>query len=146
MKKVLATLGLFSSLLFFAQKSENYLQVGYASVCCGTPSNQPVMDYLAQFKNKNKVKNLEVYKKSGLGREGEYNLYIGTDGLSGTQKTAFIKGLKSAVNSQNNARKSESTGLVNFDEKETVRRADLGSVRNLTLISTQKQLKLNKEK
>jgi hypothetical protein len=134
MKKVLATLGLFSSLLFFAQKSENYLQVGYASVCCGTPSNQPVMDYLAQFKNKNKVKNLEVYKKSG------------TDGLSGTQKTAFIKGLKSAVNSQNNARKSESTGLVNFDEKETVRRADLGSVRNLTLISTQKQLKLNKEK
>lgn len=146
MKKVLATLGLFSSVLFLAQKSENYLQVGYASVCCGTPSDQPVMDYLAQFKNKNKVKNLEVYKKSGLGREGEYNLYIGTDGLSATQKTAFIKGLKSTVSSQNKVRKSESTGMVNFDERETVKKADLMNARNLTLISTQKQLKLNKEK
>ncbi|GEN75218.1 hypothetical protein [Chryseobacterium hagamense] len=141
MKKVLATLGLFSSILFFAQKSENYLQVGYASVCCGTPSDQPVMDYLTKFKNKNKVKNLEVYKKSGLGREGEYNLYIGTDGLTKTQKTAFVKGLKSAVSSQNRARKSESTGMVNFDEKETVKKADLMNARNLTLISTQKTIK-----
>lgn len=141
MKKVLATIGLFSSVVFFAQKSETYLQIGYASVCCGTPSDQPVMDYLAQFKNKNKVKNLEVYKKSGLGREGEYNLYIGTDGLSGTQKTAFVKGLKSAVSSQNKARKSESTGMVNLNENETVQKADLMNARNLTLISTQKTIK-----
>lgn len=141
MKKVLATIGLFSSVLFFAQKSDSYLQVGYASVCCGTPSDKPVMDYLAQFKNKNRVKSLEVYRKSGLGREGEYNLYIGTDGLSKTQKTAFIDGLKSTVNSQNKARKTNSTGLVNFDENETVPKADLMNARNLTLISTQKTIK-----
>ncbi len=141
MKKVLATIGLFSSVIFFAQKSENYLQVGYASVCCGTPSDKPVMDYLAQFKNKNKGKSLEVYKQSGRGREGEYNLYIGTDGLSKAQKLVFIKGLKAAVNSQNTARKSESTGLVNFDETETVRKADLMNAKNLTLISTQKTTK-----
>ena len=141
MKKVLATIGLFSSVLFFAQKSESYIQVGYASVCCGTPSDKPVMDYLAQFKSKNRVKSLEVYKKSGLGREGEYNLYIGTDGLSKTQKTAFIDGLKATVNSQNKARKTNSTGLVNFDENETVPKADLMNARNLTLISTQKTIK-----
>lgn len=141
MKKVLATIGLFSSVLFFAQKSESYLQVGYASVCCGTPSDKPVMDYLAQFKSKNSVKSLEVYKKSGLGREGEYNLYIGTDGLSKTQKTAFINGLKSTVNSQNKARRTNSTGMVNFDENETVPKIDLMNARNLTLISTQKTIK-----
>ncbi|WP_294286750.1 hypothetical protein [uncultured Chryseobacterium sp.] len=141
MKKVLATIGLFSSVLFFAQKSENYLQIGYASVCCGTPSDKPVMDYLAQFKTKSKVKSLEVYKQSGLGREGEYNLYIGTDGLSKTQKTDFIRGLKSAVNSQNKTRKSESTGLVNFNENETVKKADLMNARNITLISTSKIIK-----
>ncbi len=138
MKKVLATIGLFSSVLFFAQKSENYLQIGYASVCCGTPSDKPVMDYLAQFKNKNRVKNLEIYQQTGRGREGEYNLYIGTDGLSQTQKAAFIKGLKATVTSQNKARKSESTGLVNFNENETVKKADLMNAKNVTLISTHK--------
>ncbi|KAA0128290.1 hypothetical protein FY557_09785 [Chryseobacterium sp. SN22] len=141
MKKVLATIGLFSSVLFFAQKSENYLQVGYASVCCGTPSDKPVMDYLAQFKNKNRVKNLEIYQQTGRGREGEYNLYIGTDGLSRTQKSAFIKGLKATVISQNKTRKSESTGLVNFDENESVKKADLMNARNVTLISTNKIIK-----
>ncbi|WP_294296168.1 hypothetical protein [uncultured Chryseobacterium sp.] len=141
MKKVLATIGLFSSVLFFAQKSENYLQVGYASVCCGTPSDKPVMNYLAQFKSKNKVRNLEIYQETGRGREGEYNLYIGTDGLSRTQKSAFIKGLKATVNSQNKARKSESTGLVNFNENETVKKADLLDAKNLTLIPTSKTIK-----
>ncbi|WP_294237052.1 hypothetical protein [uncultured Chryseobacterium sp.] len=141
MKKVLATIGLFSSILFFAQKSESYLQVGYASVCCGTPSDKPIMDYLTQFKSKNKVKSLEIYKQTGLGREGEYKLYIGTDGLSGTQKSAFIKGLKAVVNSQNKARKTESAGLVNFDEKKTVKKSDLMNARNVTLISTRKTIK-----
>ncbi|WP_294332801.1 hypothetical protein [uncultured Chryseobacterium sp.] len=141
MKKVLATIGLFSSVFFFAQKSESYLQVGYASVCCGTPSDKPIMDYLTQFKSKNKVKSLEIYKQTGLGREGEYKLYIGTDGLSGTQKSAFIKGLKAAVNSQNKARKTESAGLVNFDEKETVKKSDLMNARNVTLIPTRKTIK-----
>lgn len=145
MKKVLATIGLFSSIVFFAQKSESYIQIGYASVCCGTPSEKPVMDYLAQFKNKNKVKSLEIYKQSGLGREGEYNLYIGTDQLSRTQKDVLMKGLKAAVDSQNSTR-TNSTGMVNFDENERIRKADLMKARNITLVSTKKQLKLNKEK
>lgn len=134
MKKVVLTIAIFGCTLFFGQKSENYLQIGYASVCCGTPSDKPVMDYLTKFKQKNKVKNLEIYKQSGLGREGEYNLYIGTDGLSKIQKDNFIKGLKAAVNSQNNARSKNSDGMVNFNESEKVKKADLSKARNLTLI------------
>ncbi|WP_312902925.1 hypothetical protein [Chryseobacterium taichungense] len=134
MKKVVLTIAIFGCTLFFAQKSENYLQIGYASVCCGTPSEKPVMDYLTKFKQKNKVKNLEIYKQSGLGREGEYNLYIGTDALSKTQKNNFIKGLKAAVSSQNNARSKNSDGMVNFNESEIIKKADLSNARNLTQI------------
>ncbi|WP_374459094.1 hypothetical protein [Chryseobacterium taeanense] len=134
MKNLILTIAIFGSALFSAQKSENYLQIGYASVCCGTPSDKPVMDYLTNFKQKNKVKNLEIYKQSGLGREGEYNLYIGTDGLSKTQKDTFIRGLKAAVDSQNNARSKNSDGMVNFNESEIITKADLSNARNLTLI------------
>lgn len=133
MKKIFITTALFSSFFFFAQKSESYLQLGYASICCGTPSDKPVMDYIKSFQQKNKIKSLEVYKQSGLGREGEYNLYIGTDGLSKIQKTQFVSGLKAAVSRQNSSRRKESDGMVNFSTDETVRKADLSKARNITI-------------
>ncbi|MDR6404135.1 MULTISPECIES: hypothetical protein [Chryseobacterium] len=133
MKKILLTIGLFSFTLFFAQKSENYLQIGYSSICCGTPSDKPVMDFVNQFQKKNKIKALEIYKQSGLGREGEYNLYIGMDKLSKTQKTNFVRGLKTAIDSQNNSRSKNRDGIVNFSENEMVQKADLSNARNLTL-------------
>jgi hypothetical protein len=133
MKKILLTIGLFSCTLFFAQKSESYLQIGYSSICCGTPSDKPVMDFVNQFQKKNKVKELEVYKQSGLGREGEYNLYIGMDKLSRTQKTNFVKGLRTAIDSQNNSRSKNRDGIVNFSENEMVKKADLTNARNLTI-------------
>lgn len=135
MKKILLTIGLFSSVLFFAQKNENFLQIGYHSICCGTPSSEPVMNYINQFQKKNKVKNFEVYKQSGLGREGEFNIYVGTDGFSKKQKTKFISGLKAAIDNQNNARKKNRDGTVNFEETEIVKKTDLSNARNLTLIN-----------
>lgn len=133
MKKILFALGLFLSTFFFAQKSENYLQIGYASICCGTPSDKPVMDFVSQFQKKNKIKELEIYKQSGLGREGEYNLYIGIDKLSKTQKAKFIKGLKGAIDAQNSARRQNRDGIVNFNEAELVKKADLSNARNLNI-------------
>ncbi|MDQ1095532.1 MULTISPECIES: hypothetical protein [Chryseobacterium] len=133
MKKILITSCIFSFVFFFGQKSANYLQVGYASVCCGTPSEKPVMDYLNSFKKKNKVSSLEILKHSGLGREGEYNLYIGTDKLSVPQRTSLVKGLKAVVDAQNNSRKQDSDGLVNFNENETLSKADVSKGRNVTV-------------
>ena len=135
MKKILLTIGLFSFTFFFSQKNENYLQVGYHSICCGTPSDKPVMNFINQFQKKHKIKNFEVYKQSGLGREGEFNIYIGTDSFSKTQKTKFVEGLKVAINAQNKAKKINRDGNVSFEETETVRKADLSNARNLTLIS-----------
>lgn len=134
MKKIAITIALFSFTFFFSQKNESYLQIGYHSMCCGTPSADPVMNYVNQFTKKNKVKNFEVYRQSGLGREGEFNLYVGTDGFSKTQKSKFISGLKEVINSQNRARKPNSDGTVSFDEAGTVKKADLSNARNLTLI------------
>lgn len=134
MKKILIATALFACTLFFAQKSENYLTVGYASVCCGPPSDRPVMDFLNKFKSKNKLKSLEIYKQNGLGREGEYNLYIGTDFLSKTQKAGLIKGLKAAVETQNGTRTKDSDGMVNFSPEKYTRKGDLSKARNLTPI------------
>ena len=133
MKKLIIATALFGSTFFFAQKSENYLQIGYASICCGTPSDKPMMNYLTQFQKKSKIKSLEVYRQSGLGREGEYNLYVGTDQLSVAQKAGFITGLKATINAQNNSRKKNSDGMVNFDPAETVKKAELSKARNLTV-------------
>lgn len=134
MKKILVTIGLFSTVLFFAQKNENYLVVGYHSICCGTPSDKPVMDYITKFRAKNKIKNFEIYRQNGLGREGEFNLYIGSDGFSKTQKVQFVNGLKAAIDAQNRMKKPNRDGDVSFNETEIIKKADLSTARNLTLI------------
>lgn len=134
MKKILLTIGLFSTVLFFAQKNENYLVVGYHSICCGTPSDKPVMDFINTFRTKNKIKNFEIYKQGGLGREGEFNLYIGTDRFSKAQKAQFVNGLKAAIDAQNRKKKPNRDGNVSFDETETIKKAYLSNARNLTLI------------
>lgn len=134
MKKILLTIGLFSTVLFFAQKNENYFVVGYHSICCGTPSDKQVMDFINTFRTKNKIKNFEVYRQNGLGREGEFNLYIGTDTFSKTQKTQFVNGLKAVIEAQNRMKKPNRDGDVSFNETEIIKKADLSNARNLTLI------------
>ncbi|ASK29844.1 hypothetical protein CEY12_06855 [Chryseobacterium sp. T16E-39] len=132
MKKLAILLGIFCGTFFFSQKNQNYLQVGYASICCGTPSEDPVINYISKFQKKNKTKPFEIYRESGLGREGEFNLYIGVDALAKRKKSKFISGLKAAIFSQNAQRKSNS-GNVNFDEAQVVTKADLANSRNLTI-------------
>ncbi|MEC3876770.1 hypothetical protein [Chryseobacterium salviniae] len=134
MKKILVTIGLFCTVFFFAQKNENYLVIGYHSICCGTPSDKPVMDYITKFRAKNKIKNFEIYRQNGLGREGEFNLYIGSDGFSKTQKIQFVNGLKAAIDAQNRMKKPNRDGDVSFDEAQIMKKADLSNARNLTLI------------
>ncbi|KMQ68868.1 hypothetical protein ACM39_06175 [Chryseobacterium sp. FH2] len=133
MKKILLTFSIFCFALSFAQKGQSYLQIGYGSICCGTPSTDPVMNYINQFQKKNKIKSIEVLKQSGMGREGEFNLYICIDNLSKTQQPKFIKGLQTAVLDQNSKRKQNSDGIVNFEEVTMISKADLANSRNLTI-------------
>jgi len=131
MKKIIVTIALLSFGLFFSQKSQNYFEISYSSICCGTPSTGPVTSYLSQFQKKNKTKAFEVFQQPGLGREGEFNLYIGVDQLSKSQKTIFMKGLKTAISSQNTKRNESRDGIVYFESSKTVTKSDLASIKNL---------------
>lgn len=131
MKKIILTIAVFSCAFFLAQKSENYIEISYNSICCGTPSSTPVMNYINSFQGKKNT--LEIYRQSGLGREGEYKLFIGIDALSKSKKTKFIKGLEAAINSQNKSRNESSDGIVNFESQKIVKKEKLNTLNNLTI-------------
>ncbi|WP_445431190.1 hypothetical protein [Chryseobacterium indoltheticum] len=131
MKKIILTIAVFSCTFFFAQKSENYIEISYNSICCGTPSSAPVMNYIKSFQGKKNT--LEIYRQSRLGREGEYKLFIGIDALSKSKKTKFIKGLEAAINSQNKSRNENSDGIVDFNSQTLVKKEKLNTLNNLTI-------------
>jgi len=141
MKNLILTLSIFCCTFVFAQKNENYIEIGYSSICCGTPSTDPVINYINQFQKKNKTKPFEILQHQGLGREGEFNLYISTSQLSQSQKTNFVKGLQSAISSQNIKRKENSDGTVNFQETQTVTKGDLAKIKNLIIYKNNSKLK-----
>ncbi len=130
MKKIILTIAVFSCAFFFAQKSKNYIEIGYNSICCGTPSSAPVMNYINSFQGK---KNLEIYRQSRLGREGEYKLFIGIDALSKSKKAKFIKGLEATINSQNKSRNENSDGIVDFNSRTIIKKEKLSTLNNLTI-------------
>lgn len=132
MKKTALTAALFCFALFYSQKSQNYLQIGYASICCGPPSEKPVISYLKQFKKKNQLKSLEILVQNGMGREGEFNLYVGTDQLTRNQKSRLVRGLMATVSNQNNKREQNSSGIVNFDSAVVINQSEL-NIKNLTI-------------
>lgn len=133
MKKIVLATFLFFSAFFFSQKSMNYVRISYGSICCGTPSTKPVTDYLKKFEKSNKLRAFEILEQGGLGREGEFTLYVGTDKLNKKQKAAFKKGLESVITSQNKTRKQNSDGMVDFDPAVTVYKSDLADIKNLTI-------------
>ncbi|BFO68605.1 hypothetical protein NK356_21715 [Chryseobacterium sp. S0630] len=133
MKKIIITTALLAFTFFYAQKNQNYLEISYGSVCCGPASDKPVMSFLKEFKNKSQIKSLEVLIQKGMGREGEYTLYVGTDFLTKNQKKRLIRGLTATVSNQNNNKKSQSTGNVSFDSTAVVTQSDLTDAKNLTI-------------
>ncbi len=133
MKKLIFILATVNFTFFSAQKSESYLRLSYNSMCCGTPSAAPVMNYIEAFKKSNKGKDIEVFRQSGLGREGEFALYIGTDALLKNKRDKFVQGLETIITSQNNSRNKNSDGTVIFSSTEIIKKRDLTQLKNLTI-------------
>lgn len=133
MKKILILSFLFYITLIFSQKNENYYKVSFSSICCGTPSQKPVSDFINSFQKKNKLKQLEVISKHGLGKEGEFAIYIGIDRLSKKQKLSFINGLNKVTQNQNKVRNENHDGFVNFDSKEIVKKEDLKKINQIII-------------
>ncbi|MGN7863390.1 hypothetical protein [Chryseobacterium sp.] len=133
MKKGIAAVAVLCFTFFFSQKSQRYLEIGYTSICCGPPSEKPVISYLKEFRRKNRIKNLEILQQKGLGKEGEFALYIGTDYLSSNQRNRLVRGLMATISNQNNSRTQDSKGAVNFDSAMIVHQSDLMNAKNLTI-------------
>lgn len=133
MKKVLLAAALFCSTFFFSQKNQNYLKIGYTSVCCGPASEKPVVSYLKEFKRKYQIRSLEILIQRGLGREGEFQLYVGTDFLTINQKKRLVRGLTAVVSNQNSNKKQEDIGIVFFDPADIAHQEDLMNAKNLTI-------------
>lgn len=103
----------------FSQSNKNYISVGYSSVCCGTPSDKPIMNYIKNFEKENKLKPFEIFLERGLGKEGEHAFYIGTGNLNTKLLKSFLNGLEITATSQNKQRSRKGDGYVNVDDKLT---------------------------
>lgn len=68
--------------------------IQFQSVCCGVPSEEPLISFFKTFKRNNKIKKITAYKIGPLGREGEYNVGFKLTELNRSQKKTFIKKIK----------------------------------------------------
>jgi hypothetical protein len=97
MKKIcfFLLLGTLLTTIALAQNSEPYAAVvSFNSMCCGVPSNAPVMKLIKSFKKQYKIKQVTVDSIGPMGREGEYYLAFSLKEFSKTQKVKFIQQLK----------------------------------------------------
>ena len=60
-----------------------------------------------------------MWRENGLGKEGEYALYIGTDNLNADQLKSFWNGLKMTASNQKKQRSKNGDRYVNVDDKLT---------------------------
>jgi hypothetical protein len=65
--------------------------VKFGSMCCGVPSNKPLLDYVAAFKKKNKIKKMACDSIGPMGKEGEYDMAFTLKELKTKQVEIFIK-------------------------------------------------------
>jgi hypothetical protein len=90
------------------------LVIQFQSVCCGVPSEAPLISFIKTFKRNNKIKKITAYKIGPLGREGEYNVGFKLTELNKAQKKSFIKKLKLLMPKLNDK------GLAVVNEMETI--------------------------
>jgi hypothetical protein len=82
---------LLLSLNSFSQKTNYRVVVKFGSMCCGVPSNKPLLDYVAAFKKKNKIKKMACDSIGPMGKEGEYDMAFTLKELKTKQVEIFIK-------------------------------------------------------
>jgi hypothetical protein len=121
----------FTMLLFastsVAQQSNTYVVVvSFGSMCCGVPSNEPIMKLVRSFKKQYKIKKVTVDSIGSMGREGEYYLAFRLTEFSKAQKQKFIEQLKKT------AATMKEQGYADIKENETVNKADLSSGTSVT--------------
>ncbi len=112
-----------------AQTKDTYpVIVSFSSMCCGVPSNAPVIKLVKAFKKQYKIKQVAVDSIGPMGREGEYYLAFRLKEFSKAQKIKFIKQLKKT------AATMTEQGSAEIKENEMVDKASLSSRAGITLL------------
>ena len=112
-----------------AQQKDTYpVIVSFTSMCCGVPSNAPVMKLVKAFKKQYKIKQVAVDSIGPMGREGEYYLAFRLKEFNKAQKIMFIQQLK------NTAATMKEQGFAEIKENETVDKASLSSRAGIILL------------
>jgi hypothetical protein len=112
-----------------AQNSTTYpVIVSFGSLCCGVPSDEPVIKLIKNFKKQYKIKQIAVDNIGPMGREGEYYLAFRLKEFSKAQKIKFIQQLKKTAPTM------KEQGYAEIRENETVNKADLSSSASVTVL------------
>lgn len=122
MKKILFSVSLLLAIAATARAQQTHTYaviVSFNSMCCGVPSNEPVMKLIKSFKKQNKIKQVMVDSIGPMGREGEYYLAFSLTEFSKAQKVKFIQQLKKVAVTM------KDKGSAEIKENETVNKAGL---------------------
>lgn len=109
-----------------AQQTDTYpVIVSFNSMCCGVPSDTPLVKMIKSFKKQYRIKQVTADKIGPMGREGEYYLAFRLKEFSKAQKIRFIQQLKktaTAMKDQGNAevRENEVVDKAGFSRGTTV--------------------------
>jgi hypothetical protein len=132
MQKIFFSLLLFSLAIVpaFAQKTTVYpVVVSFSSICCGVPSNEPVIKLVQRFKKQYKIKKVTADRIGPMGREGEYYLAFSLKEFSRAQKKLFIEQLKKTAATMTDK------GNAEVRENETI---DMSALSRGVTVSTMK--------
>jgi hypothetical protein len=120
MKKLITLSLLLLSINTFAQKTTYRVVVKFGSMCCGVPSNKPLLDYVAAFKKKNKIKKIVCDSIGPMGREGEYDMAFTLKELKKTQIENFVKEITALAGTM------KEQGYANVEENIEIDLSSLG--------------------
>jgi hypothetical protein len=120
MKKLISLSFLLLSLNSFAQKTTYRVVVKFGSMCCGVPSNKPLLDYVTAFKKKNKIKKIACDSIGPMGKEGEYDMAFTLKELKKKQIEIFVKEVTAL------ARTMKEQGYTTVEENVEIDKTSLG--------------------
>lgn len=111
-----------------AEKISYRVVVKFGSMCCGVPSNKPLVDYMNAFKNKHKIKKITCDNISPRGKEGEYDMCFFLKELKKKQIDIFVKEVIAI------AATMKEQGYASVEENLEVNKSELGRAKISTVI------------
>ncbi len=121
MKKIIVLSFLFFiTMSSIAQINKYRVVVKFGSMCCGVPSNKPLLDYVAAFKKKNKIKKIVCDSIGPMGREGEYDMAFKLKELKKAQVETFVKEITALASTM------KEQGYANVEENVEVDKSSIG--------------------